>query len=78
MDNLLLSGIISAVFVVLKVMDTKYISKNDMVTKYVIKDGTMTFVSVLLTTFLVDKFNLFNVKSVKDNKPGAFTDAPGF
>ena len=51
MDNLLLSGIISAVFVVLKVMDTKYISKNDMVTKYVIKDGTMTFVSVLLTTF---------------------------
>lgn len=77
MDNkqLIYAAAISLVFVIAKFIEIKFILKNDIVMKPIIRDSVLVFVSTLFGIFVVDQ-----VVNNVDPKYAtyAFTGAPDF
>ena len=70
------AGVISAVFIILAVLKSKYIDKEDKKPKVIINDALLVFVSVLAGEFAIEKMNKGG--SVGDSAPSAFLGKPEF
>ena len=70
MKNLLNAGIISSVFVILALLKSKYIDKEDKKPKVIINDALLVFVSVIAGEFAIEKMNKGG--SIGDSAPTAF------
>lgn len=71
------SAIISAVFLVIKLMEHKIILKSDVNVKSLFRDTLVVYVSVLGGRFLLTQFYNMNSSDIKSNAQ-VFTDSPGF
>lgn len=71
------SAIISAVFLVIKLMEHKIILKSDVNVKSLFRDTLVVYVSVLGGRFLLTQFYNMNSSDSKSNAQ-VFTDSPGF
>jgi len=69
--------IISAIFLVFKFIEAKFILKEQPVVKILFRDSLMVYFSVLLGNFLMDQFNLLN-QGKKAGATQVFTDNPNF
>jgi hypothetical protein len=78
-NNLLISTIISIVYLLFKFFDMRFIKKQNLPIKDLILDSCVVFVSSLLTFFLFDQFNLNDILSGESaSAPEAFVDTPNF
>lgn len=76
MKNLMNAGVISAVFIILAVLKSKYVDKEDKKPKVIINDALLVFVSVLAGEFAIEKMNKGG--PVGDSAPTAFLGKPEF
>ena len=77
-NNLLISSIISIVYLLFKFFDMRFIKKQNLPIKDLILDSCVVFISSLLTFFLFDQFNLNDILSSESASPEAFVDKPNF
>jgi len=76
------SGFIAIIFLLVKFIESKYITKINKPIKDLIRDTTFVYVSSLAGLFLIDNIKLSSIssKSTGNNtvKPPAFVDNPTF
>jgi len=83
----LLSFLITVLFCVFKVVEMKYLEKEDKPLKFLVRDAIVVFICSLLATFLFENMehhlnDFFNVVTettvLHANNTQVFTDTPGF
>ena len=76
------SGFIAIIFLLVKFVETKYVTKINKPIKEFIRDTTFVYVSSLAGLFLIDNLKLSPISSKstgnKTVKPPAFVDNPTF
>ena len=75
MNIYIFSLLSSILFLLLKILNNKYIKKNKIIIKPIIKDCIIIFISIIIVEFLYNKF-LNNQKMKQDID--VFTDTPNF
>ena len=77
-NNLLISLIISIIYLLFKFFDMRFIKKENLPIKNLVLDSCLVFISSLLTFFLFNQFNLNEILSNESAAPEAFVDTPNF
>lgn len=77
-NNLLISLIISIIYLLFKFFDMRFIKKENLPIKNLVLDSCLVFISSLLTFFLFNQFNLNEILSNESTAPEAFVDKPNF
>ena len=71
-SNLVNAGIIGALFLVFKFIEMRFITKEDIPPKQLIRDGILVFVSVLTGQYLSEQFDTATGSKIIE----VFTDNP--
>jgi len=69
---------ISIMYVIFKIIDTKYITKDDKSVKLITKDGLVVFLAGAITMFLLEKFKFSDMMGGSKESLSAFTNSPDF
>jgi hypothetical protein len=77
MDNIfLIAGFISAIFLVAKFVEMRFIDKDNKPLKLLVRDVLLVYVSVIVGYFVLDQFK--PVMQSLQSAPQVFTDNPEF
>jgi hypothetical protein len=77
--NLILPSLsISILYIIYKIIDSKYISKEETALKSIFKDGLIVFLSGALSMFLIEQFKIEELMSNSKEALSAFTNEPDF
>ena len=77
----LYAAVISAIYVLIKIIEIQFIEKEQLNIKLLIRDMLIVFFSVITGYYMVDQLTpmMYGIKDVKSViHPPAFTDAPSF
>jgi len=74
-NKFFISTIISIIYFIAKFIDMRYISKNDIPLKSLVKDTILVFVSSAIAYFIIEQIGDV---IVLNNPVSAFTGAPDF
>ena len=79
MDNIfLVAGIISVIFFIVKFLEMRYVDNEPKPLKLLIRDTLVVYVSVVISSFIVEQLNTV-INETKDiETPLVFTDNPPF
>ena len=77
-NNILISIIISLIYIIFKFLEMRYIKKENRPLKDLILDSIGVLLSSLLTFFLFEQFNLKDLLNNIEEAPEVFTGAAGF
>ena len=77
-NNLLVSLAVSVIYLLFRLFDNKYISKNDKSVRELVREFTTVGVSVVSALFLVNKFNIGSEDINVNKSPNVFVDQPQF
>lgn len=81
MDNIFIfSGVISAVFLIVKFFEMRFIEKENKPLKFLIRDTLLVYFSVIIGYFLIEHISPV-IKNMDNGTPtgqNVFTDNPGF
>ena len=69
---------ISIMYVIFKIIDTKYITKDNRSVKLITKDGLVVFLCGAISLFLLEKFQFTHMTGGSKDALTAFTNAPDF
>lgn len=69
---------ISIMYVIFKIIDTKYITKDNRSVKLITKDGLVVFLCGAISMFLLEKFQFTHMTGGSKDALTAFTNAPDF
>ena len=69
---------ISILYVIFKIIDTKYITKDNRSVKLITKDGLVVFLCGAISLFLLEKFQFTHMTGGSKDALTAFTNAPDF
>lgn len=76
-SSLFINGaIISALFLVFKFIEMRFITKKDIPPKLLLRDGIIVYISVILAYYLISQFG--NNTSLNKKIVEVFTDSPSF
>lgn len=76
MDKFVISAIISGLFVLIKILETKFIKKDEKPDiKKLTRDGLLVYIAAFSGLYLTD---LIQDTNVKGDTPTAFIDKPEF
>ena len=82
MENFyIVSVTISIMYVVLKFIEMRFVSKENVAIKEIIRDTVMVFISTIAGMFIIDQIKPLGtvIKTTTGNQPpSVFADAPGF
>jgi hypothetical protein len=79
MDNIfLVAGIISVIFFIAKFLEMRYIEKDNIPLKLLVRDSLVVYVSVVSGNFILDQLNPVIRETIVHSSPIAFTDNPPF
>ena len=79
MDNIfLIAGVISVIYFIAKFLEMRYIDKEPLPLKFLVRDTLLVYVSVVVGSFIIDQLKpvIHDIDAV--NAPLAFTDNPPF
>lgn len=74
----LLAGIVSVVFVLMKLAEQKFIDKESKPMKLVVRDALVVYISVVSGDFILDQLKPFIEVGQTSGTPEVFVDAPDF
>ena len=69
---------ISIMYVIFKIIDTKYITKDNRSVKLITKDGLAVFLCGAISLFLLEKLQFTHMTGGSKDALTAFTNAPDF
>jgi hypothetical protein len=69
---------ISIMYVIFKIIDTKYITKDNIPVKTITKDGLIVFICGAISMFLLEQFQVSHIIGGSKDSLSAFTNAPDF
>lgn len=69
---------ISIMFIVFKIIDSKYITKDNKSLKLITKDGLVVFLSGVISMFLLEQLEFTHIIGGAKDSLSAFTNAPDF
>lgn len=73
----LLAGIISVVFVLMKLAEQRFVDKEEKPVKLLVRDALVVYVSVVAGDFVLDQLKPF-IEVERATGPEVFVDAPDF
>ena len=73
----LLAGIISVVFVLMKLAEQRFVDKEEKPVKLLVRDALVVYVSVVAGDFVLDQLKPF-IEVEHATGPEVFVDAPDF
>ena len=77
--NFIIPPLIASIFyMIYKIVDIKYISKEELLLKTVIKEGIVVFLCSLASTIALEQLNNYNILESPNNVLTAFTNEPDF
>jgi hypothetical protein len=65
-------------FIVFKIIDSKYITKDDKSLKLITKDGLVVFLSGVISMFLLEQLEFTHIIGGAKESLSAFTNNPDF
>jgi len=69
---------ISIMYVIFKIIDTKYITKDDRSVKLITKDGLVVFLCGAISLFLLEQLQITHMTGGSKDSLTAFTNVPDF
>ena len=69
---------ISIMYVIFKIIDTKYITKDNIPVKSITKDGFIVFICGAVSMFLLEQLQLTHITGGSKDALSAFTNTPDF
>lgn len=79
MENIfLIAGIISVIFFIVKFLEMRYIDNESKPLKILIRDSLVVYVSVVMSSFVIDQLQSIIHENDNSTTPQVFTDNPPF
>jgi hypothetical protein len=79
MENIfLVAGIISVIYFIAKFLEMRYIDKEPLPLKFLVRDTLLVYVSVVCGSFIIDQLKPVINDVEIPSAPLAFTDNPSF
>ena len=69
---------ISIIYVIFKIIDTKYVTKDNIPVKSITKDGLVVFLAGSVSMFLLEQLQVTHMTGGSKESLSAFTNAPDF
>ena len=77
--NFIIPSLITSIFyMIYKIIDLKYISKEELELKTVVKEGLVVFLCAIASAITLEQLNNYNILDNPKNVLSAFTNAPDF
>jgi hypothetical protein len=77
--NFIIPSLVASIFyMIYKIIDLKYISKEELLLKNVVKDGLVVFLCAIASSITLEQLNNYNLLDEPKNVLSAFTNAPDF
>jgi hypothetical protein len=81
MDNIFIfSGVISAIFLIVKFFEMRFIEKENKPLKFLVRDTLLVYFSVIIGYYLIEQISpvIKNMDGATPISQNVFTDNPGF
>ena len=77
--NFIIPSLVASIFyMIYKIIDLKYVSKEELLLKIVFKDGLVVFLCAIASSITLEQLNNYNLLDEPKNVLSAFTNAPDF
>ena len=78
MNFVIIPLVASIFYMIYKIIDMKYISKEELTVKPIVKDGLVVFLCAIASSITLEQLNTYNLLDSPKNVLSAFTNAPDF
>lgn len=77
--NFIIPSLVASIFyMIYKIIDLKYVSKEELLVKNVVKDGLVVFLCAIASSITLEQLNTYNILDSPKDVLSAFTNAPDF
>jgi hypothetical protein len=77
--NFIIPSLVASIFyMIYKIIDLKYISKEELLLKTIVKEGLVVFLCAIASSITLEQLNNYNILDNPKNVLTAFTNAPDF
>ena len=77
-DTIIITFIVVLIFFIIKFVEIKFVRKEPINIKDIIRDSIIVSIASILGTYLVQQFNITNIISGGSKGTSAFVDKPDF
>ena len=78
MNKVISSSLISFIFLNIKFLEMRFVSKENKPLKILVLDGLIVFVASIITSFIFEQFDITNILNKINNTPVILTNNPNF
>lgn len=78
MNKLLSSSVISVIYLIIKFLEMRFVSKENKPLKKLVLDALIVFVASIITSFLFEQFDITNILNKINTTPVILTNTPNF
>ena len=78
MNKLLSSSLISIIYLIIKFLEMRFVSKENKPLKKLLLDALIVFVASIITSFIFEQFDITNILNKINTTPVILTNTPNF
>tara|TARA_B100001094_G_C17730955_1_gene576554 strand:- start:378 stop:614 length:237 start_codon:yes stop_codon:yes gene_type:complete len=78
MNKVISSSLISIIFLIIKFLEMRFVSKENKPLKNLVLDGLIVFVASIITSFIFEQFDITNILNKINKSPVILTNNPNF
>ena len=78
MNKLLSSSLISIIYLIVKFLEMRFVSKENKPLKILVLDALIVFVASMITSFIFEQFDIMNILNKINTTPVILTNSPNF
>ena len=78
MNKLLSSGLISIIYLIIKFLEMRFVSKENKPLKNLVLDSLIVFIASIITLFLFEQFDITTILNKINTTPVIMTNTPNF
>ena len=76
--KLLSSSLISIIYLIVKFLEMRFVSKENKPLKILVLDALIVFVASMITSFIFEQFDIMNILNKINTTPVILTNSPNF
>tara|TARA_B100001769_G_scaffold264150_1_gene248098 strand:+ start:1355 stop:1588 length:234 start_codon:yes stop_codon:yes gene_type:complete len=76
--KLLSSSLISIIYLIIKFLEMRFVSKENKPLKILVLDALIVFVASMITSFIFEQFDIMNILNKINTTPVILTNSPNF
>lgn len=78
MNKLLSSSVISVIYLIIKFLEMRFVSKENKPLKKLVLDALIVFIASIITSFIFEQFDITNILNKINTAPVILTNTPNF